>query len=156
MAVVKAPNLGIEGLSSMSQTWPPCVKTRPAGKISHTGYRFDCRRWARRQRSGSGEMKDWQSRAIRQWLPLVQVSGAIVQMFTSRVIQNISTLLSHLWLLYESMCCVFFDNYKDIPIYENLICPPIELVWFSSIDGSAILEPSKLKLSQNNFLTVVL
>ena len=46
----------------------------------------------------------------------------------------------------------------DIPIHENLIYPPIELVpkvWFSSIVGSAILKPSKLKLSQNNFLTVV-
>ena len=68
------------------------VKTGPAGQISHTGYRLDCHRWQEeeeelwaKQRSGSEQIKDWQSRAIRQWLPLTQVSRAVRRpLFTSR------------------------------------------------------------------------
>ena len=67
------------------------VKTGPAGKISHTDYRLDCRRWQQqqeesgaKQRSGSEEIEDWQSRAIRQWLPLIQVSRAVrLPLFTT-------------------------------------------------------------------------
>ena len=142
------------------------VKTGPAGKISHTDYRLDCRRWQQqqeesgaKQRSGS---EDWQSRAIRQWLPLIQVSRAVrLPLFTASnvVLSKPSqvSLLTPVGIFLESLVFLFVFIIKLFVSACKLSFRWFELTWMREPGLiqtiSLLLRIYKSSRKLNGFLT---
>ena len=157
MAVVKAPNLWIEGSSCDTDVVSLCQNKTSRQNFPHR-LSFRLPPLGKEAKIRIGEDQGLAIAGNSSMVaPRPGERSHCSNVHLARYPKHLTAALTSLATVWIYVLCLF-ANLKDIPIHENLIYPPIELVpkvWFSSIDGSAILKPSKLKLSQNNFLTVV-
>ena len=139
MAVVKAPNLGIEGLSRDTDVASLCQNKTSRQNFPHRlSFRLPPLGKEAKIRIGGDEGLAIAGNSSMV-APRPGERSHCSNVHLARYPKHLTAALTSMATVGIYVLCLF-ANLKDIPIHENLIYPPIDLVpkvWFSSIDGSA-------------------